>query len=209
MDFPAPGPELLGTRLRHLIDLMDAEVAAVYADLGLEGFRPRFAAVVRVLAASGPHSIRDLARAIGVTHSAASQTVAQMARQDLVALAPGEDARTRIVRLTSRAEALLPALEAEWDATAAAAAELEAELSFPLSALVEETLDALSRRPLRRRIAADPRLAARIEAAGIEAAEIEAAGVETARVEAARTDRDRTDSARTGAARVSGPSSGG
>ncbi|GGP85705.1 hypothetical protein [Streptosporangium pseudovulgare] len=73
MDFPVPGPELLGTRLRHLIDLLDAEVA-------------------------------------------------QMARQDLVALAPGEDARTRIVHLTPRAEALLPALEAEWDATAAAAA---------------------------------------------------------------------------------------
>ncbi|MEU6744172.1 MarR family transcriptional regulator [Streptosporangium sandarakinum] len=199
MDFPVPGPELLGTRLRHLIDLMDAEVAAVHADLGLEGFRPRFAAVVRALAAAGPRSIRDLARALGVTHSAASQTVAQMARQDLVTLTPGEDARTRIVRLTPRAEALLPALEVEWDATAAAAAELEAELSFPLSALVEEVLDALERRPLRRRIAADPRLAARMEAARMEAARVEAAQVEAAGTDAARIDP----------ARVSGPSSGG
>ena len=50
-------------------------------------------------------------------------------------LTPGADARQRIVRLT-------------------AAAELEAELSFPLSWLVGEALDALRRRPMRERIAA-------------------------------------------------------
>ncbi|MBG0827906.1 MarR family transcriptional regulator [Planomonospora sp. ID67723] len=148
----ASGPGLLGTRLRHLLELLDGDVAAVYADLGLEGFRPRFTPVVRALAASGPSSIRDLARVIGVTHSAASQTVAQMARSGLVAVAPGEDARQRIVRLTPEAEALVPVLEAEWAATAAAAAGLEAELSFPLSRLVDEVLAALSRRPMRQRI---------------------------------------------------------
>ncbi|NYI04433.1 MarR family winged helix-turn-helix transcriptional regulator [Allostreptomyces psammosilenae] len=149
----APGPELLGTRLRHLLELLDGDVAAVYADLGLEGFRPRFTPVIRTLAASGPSSIRDLARATGVSHSAASQTVAQMAREQLVELAPGEDARQRIVRLTPRAESLLPTLDAEWRATATAAAEFEAELSYPLSRLVEEALAALRRRPMRQRVA--------------------------------------------------------
>lgn len=152
MDFLAPGPGLLGTRLRHLLGLLDADVAAVYTDLGLDGFRPRFTAVVRVLAASGPSSIRDLARVIGATHSAASQTVAQMVKQDLVALTPGEDARQRIVRLTPKAQLLLPVLEAEWAATATAAAEFETELSFPLSRLIDEALDALHRRPMRQRI---------------------------------------------------------
>ncbi|MBG0818825.1 MarR family winged helix-turn-helix transcriptional regulator [Planomonospora sp. ID82291] len=147
------GPGLLGTRLRHLLDLLDADVAAVYAELGEAGFRPRFAPVLRVLAASGPCAIRDLAEAIGVTHSAASQTVAQMAGEGLVVLTPGADARRRIVRPTAKAEALLPVLEAERAATAAAAAGLEAELSFPLSRLVEEALDALDRRPMRQRIA--------------------------------------------------------
>ncbi|GII58120.1 MarR family transcriptional regulator [Planotetraspora thailandica] len=147
------GPESLGTRLRHLLELLDGDVAAVYGDLGLAGFRPRFTPIVRVLAASEPRSIRDLAQAVGVTHSAASQTVAQMARDDLVAIASGDDARQRVVRLTPKARSLLPALEAEWAATAAAAAELEGELSFPLSRLVTEALDALNRRPMRRRIA--------------------------------------------------------
>lgn len=147
-----PGPELLGTRLRHLLDLLDGDVAAVYEDLGLRGFRPRFTPVVRALAASGPSSIRDLARATGVTHSAASQTVAQMAKEDLVSLAPGEDARQRIVHLTAKAESLLPTLDAEWAATTAAATQFEAELSFPLSRIVSEALDALRRRPMRQRI---------------------------------------------------------
>ncbi|MEV4492590.1 helix-turn-helix domain-containing protein [Micromonospora coxensis] len=147
------GPALLGTRLRHLLELLDGDVAAVYADLGLPGFRPRYTPVVRALAAGGPRSIRELAEATGVTHSAASQTVAQMARDGLVTLAPGADARQRIVRLTARAESLLPVLDAEWAATTAAARRFEAELPYPLSRLVDEALAALGRRSMRQRVA--------------------------------------------------------
>ncbi|HEY0639620.1 MAG TPA: helix-turn-helix domain-containing protein [Pseudonocardiaceae bacterium] len=151
---PRPGPELIGTRLRHLLDLMEAGIAQVYADLGLPGFRPRFTPVVRVVAAAGPSSIRDIAEAIGVTHSAASQTVAQMAREGLVTLSRGDDARRRIVTLTGRARDVLPVLDAEWEATSAAARELEAELSYPISALVDEAITAIHRRPMRDRVTA-------------------------------------------------------
>ena len=71
---------------------MDADIATVLADLGTPGYRPRFSPVVRALVALGPVPIRDLASALGVTHSAASQTVAQMAGRGFVALQP---ARTR------------------------------------------------------------------------------------------------------------------
>jgi DNA-binding MarR family transcriptional regulator len=152
----APGPELLGTRLRHLLDRLDTDVAAVYADLGLTGFRPRYAPVVREIAAAPGRraSISDLALATGVTHSAASQTVARMTRDGLVVLAPDEDdARRRVVRLTPKAEELLPAVDTEWRATLAATRALEAELPYSLSRLVGETLAALDRRPMRQRIA--------------------------------------------------------
>ncbi|HEU5332972.1 MAG TPA: MarR family transcriptional regulator [Actinocrinis sp.] len=162
MDSPAPSPPavslpssgVLGTRLRFLFDQLEAGVAAVYTDLGLPGFRTRYNPIVRVLTQAGPRSIRDLAAAIGVTHSAVSQTVAQMAKDDLVTLAPGQDARQRIVSLTPKAEELLPLLEAEWDATLAAAEEFDAELPFPLTRLVEAALEALDRRPMHDRIAA-------------------------------------------------------
>ena len=162
MDFSGPGPGLLGTRLSLLLDLYDAAVAEVYDDLGMPGFRPRFTPAVRVIAAAGHCSIRDIATATGVTHSAASQTVARMAAADLVTIEPGPDARTRVVALTDRARKLLPTLEAEYAATTAAATEMETELSVPLSQVLDEAFEALRRRPMRQRIAdADPSLIAR------------------------------------------------
>jgi DNA-binding MarR family transcriptional regulator len=142
----------LGTQLRHVLDLMDADVVSVLADLGLPDYRARFSVVIRALATLGPVPIRDLGRAIRVTHSAASQTVAELSRRGLVDLRPGDDGRQRIVHLTAQARAILPAIEAEWDATASAAAELDAELPFPLSELVPAIAAALERKPFRDRI---------------------------------------------------------
>jgi DNA-binding MarR family transcriptional regulator len=143
----------LGTRLRHLLDLLDGDVAQVYADLGLADYRPRFSPVVRAIVTLGPSSIRDIARVIGVTHSAASQTVAQMSRCGLVALEPGDDGRQRIVRLTDRARSLQPVIDAEWAATEAAVADLDAELPVPLGEMLAAVLRAVERRPMRARIA--------------------------------------------------------
>jgi DNA-binding MarR family transcriptional regulator len=153
MSAPHLGPGL-GTRLRNMLELLDGDVAKVYTDLGLDGFRPRFTPVVGALVRLGPLPIRDLARALAVTHSAASQTIAQMGKDGLVTLEPGADARQRIVHLTPKAEALLPALEAEWNATEAAAREFDAELPFSLTELVDVATRALEERPFRQRIAA-------------------------------------------------------
>jgi DNA-binding MarR family transcriptional regulator len=142
----------LGTRLRHLIELLDGDVAAVEEELGLTGFRPRYAPFLRTLAALGPSSIRRLAEVVEVTHSAASQTVAAMERQGLVSLSPGTDARQRIVDLAPHARALLPKLEQAWQATEAAGRELDAELPHPLSEVVIAAVEALQRKPLRDRI---------------------------------------------------------
>ncbi|MEV4244472.1 MarR family winged helix-turn-helix transcriptional regulator [Streptosporangium canum] len=149
----SPREMALGTQLRHLLELMDGDVAKAGADLGLQDYRPRFTPIVRALVELGPSPIRDLARTISVTHSAASQTVAQMSRRGLVALEPGDDARQHIVRLTAKAQSLLPVIQAEWAATSAAAAALDAELPFPLSELLVALSDALRRRPFRQRIA--------------------------------------------------------
>ena len=92
--------------------------------------------MVRALVALGPLSIRELAGAVGVTHSAASQTAAQMARAGLLTLQPGADARQRIASLTARTRELLPLIEAEWAATDLATAELEAELPAALGEIL-------------------------------------------------------------------------
>jgi DNA-binding MarR family transcriptional regulator len=143
----------LGTQLRHVLDLMEADIASVLADLGLPGYRPRFSPVVRALVALGPMPIRELARAVSVTHSAASQTVAEMSKRGYVTLMPGRDARQRVVHLTELTRRALPAIQTEWDATSAAAAQLDAELPFPLSDLVPALAAALARKPFRERMA--------------------------------------------------------
>ena len=147
------GTRGLGTLMRHVLELLDGDVARVYADLGVPDYRPRYSPVVRALVARGPMSIRDLAGAVGVTHSAASQTAAQMARDGLLILERGADARQRIARPTDRTRALLPLIEAEWAATDAAAAELEAELPAALTEVLQEAERAVLSRPMRTRIA--------------------------------------------------------
>lgn len=146
-------PAGLGTALRHVLEALDGDVAKVYADLGLPDYRPKFSPVVRALVSSGPTSIRDLAQTVRVTHSAASQTVAQMSRAGLVTLQPGSDARQRIVHLTARTTSLLPVIDAEWAATSAAAADLNAELPVPLGEVLDAIIRAVQRRPMRERIA--------------------------------------------------------
>ena len=78
----------LGTLLRHLIELLDSAVEQQYANSGLS-YRPRYTPVMRALLDLGPASIRAIARHAGITHSAVSQTVAQMAKQGLIRLEPG------------------------------------------------------------------------------------------------------------------------
>lgn len=150
------GPENLGTRLRHLLELLDGGVTETYRDLGLPGFRPRYTPAIRALHEHGPMPVRDLARRLGVTHSAASQTAAQLAKDGLVAASPGtDDARQRVFRLTAEGEATLPVIAAELRATTAAVHRLDAELPCPLATVVDAALAALTATPMPARIRAE------------------------------------------------------
>ena len=149
----APRPATLGTLLRHVIDLLDGAVVEAYARSGLD-YSPRYTPVVRALLDLGPAPIRAISGRAGITHSAVSQTVAQMAKRRLVSLKAGGDKRERIVSLTARAQAMVPDLERHWAATNAAARSLEAELASPLSDVLREAIAALERRPFAARIEA-------------------------------------------------------
>lgn len=143
------------SHLKPLLDLlrhMDDDIARLYAERGVT-VRTRFSIVLIRLHHLGPMTVRELAREIDVTHSAMSQTVAALRRQEMVAAAPGADARTRTVSLTDRGRETVPFLEAEWRATEASMAELEAELPYPLSRVVADMVEALRRRSFRDRIA--------------------------------------------------------
>jgi DNA-binding MarR family transcriptional regulator len=138
--------------LFQLLEALDDDIARVYAARGVEGVRPRFTAVLIRLAHTGPMTIRELAEAMERTHSALSQTVTALRKEGLVTSVPGADARTRQVALTPQGRALVPFLEAEWRATEAAVAELESEVPYPLTKVVQDLSAALADRSFADRI---------------------------------------------------------
>lgn len=141
----------LGTLLRHLVEVLDGDVEAVYREQGLD-CRSRFTPVIRHLEAAGPSSIRQIAAASGLTHSAISQTIAEMLKKGLVQSARGADARERIISFTPAGEALLPKVHQVWSGIWAAADELSAEVGVPLHDVLQKTIEAVAQRSFRNRI---------------------------------------------------------
>jgi DNA-binding MarR family transcriptional regulator len=131
---------------------MDADIARVYSDRRISGFTPRQVRPLIKLSREGPMTVRELAGALGVTHSAASQTAAALVKAGYARIRTGEDARTRSIALTPKGKEVVPLLEAEWRATESAIAELEAEIPYPLAKVVGEIEAALARRSFYDRI---------------------------------------------------------
>ena len=142
----------LGTQLRHLIELLDGAVQQAYADAGLD-YRPRYTPVMRILAQQQSATIGQLAELAGITQPAVTQTVALMKKEGLLLVAAGgADGRQRVVRLSRHGEALLPRLQACWQATMRAADSLDAELEFPLSDCLAQAIAVLGQHPFGDRI---------------------------------------------------------
>ncbi len=141
----------LGTLLRALLDQLDPAVEQAYRDLRLD-YRPRYTPVLRTLMAQGPCRIKDLALACGLSHSALSQTVAAMVHDGWLHAVIGEDSRERILQLSPHALQALPALQAQWQATARAARSLDADLGQSLEQVLREALQVLEQRPFAQRL---------------------------------------------------------
>ena len=138
--------------LRLLQDAMDADIAKVYAEARIGGLKPSFVLDLLRLHASGPMTITELAASTQRTHSAMSQKVSAMRAAGLVRTSPGSDARSKQITLTAKARRITGELAAEWRATEAALAELEAEIPYPLSRAVADIQAALDRKSFRERI---------------------------------------------------------
>jgi len=144
----------LGTLLRHLIECLDGAVEEAYLRAGID-YKPRYTPIVRALQALGPASIRAISQHAGITHSAASQSVTDMSKRSLLVIAPGVDARERIISLSPAAEAMLPRVKQQWQITEAAARSLDAELGFSLPEVLQKTLTLLAERSFSERIDAE------------------------------------------------------
>jgi len=148
-----PTERSLWRPLRLLLDAMDADIATVYAQADIAGLKPTWVLELLRLHARGPMTIAELARSVHRTHSAMSQKVAAMRAAGWVRVTAGADARSKRVTLTRKAERAVGKLAAEWRATEASLAELEAEIPYPLSQVVTDITAALGAKSFRDRIA--------------------------------------------------------
>jgi DNA-binding MarR family transcriptional regulator len=146
--------------LRLLQAAMDADITRIYAEAQIEGLKPSSVLELLRLHADGPMTITELAESVQLTHSAVSQKVAAMRAAGWVRTTPGSDARSKKVALTAKANRVAARLAAEWRATEASIAEIEAEIPYPLSRVVTDIEKALQRKSFHDRIAgklaADP-----------------------------------------------------
>jgi DNA-binding MarR family transcriptional regulator len=137
----------------QLLAAMDDDIARLYAERGMGHVRPRFVLPLLTLHRDGPLTVKELAAAVEVTHSAMSQTVTALRAAGLVDSAAGADARTRTVAMTPAARDLVGFLDAEWHATEVAWDELQAELTTGLQQVVDEMRSALARTSFHDRVA--------------------------------------------------------
>ena len=141
------------SRWRQLQKAMDADIARLYAEARIDGLKTSFVMELLRLHACGEMTITELAESVQRTHSAMSQKVAAMRAAGLVETTVGADARSKQVRLTAKSARIVDRLAAEWRATEAAIAEIEAEIPYPLSQVVTDITEALQRKSFHDRIA--------------------------------------------------------
>ena len=115
----------------RLLSGMDDEIARIYAENGIPDLKTNWVLEIIRLHVRGPMTIAELARSVERTHSAMSQKVA----------------------LTPKAERVAAKLAAEWRATEASVAEIEAEIPYPLTRAAGDIAAALTRKSFHDRIA--------------------------------------------------------
>jgi DNA-binding MarR family transcriptional regulator/GNAT superfamily N-acetyltransferase len=110
------GEVALGSRLKALSDALYDTADAVYRARGSR-MQARWLPILRLLHDRGPHSVSEVAREIGQTHSAVSQMAAKLKRSGwLTVVSDRKDKRRRVITLTARANAALREIKPVWKA---------------------------------------------------------------------------------------------
>lgn len=147
-----PTEESVWRPLRLLQARMDDEIARVYAEGRIDGLKPTWVMELIRLHVHGPMTITQLAESVQITHSGMSQKVTALKAGGWVRTIAGPDARSKRVEITDKARSVVGRLAAEWRATEASIAEIEAEIPYPMSRVVADIETALERKSLHARI---------------------------------------------------------
>lgn len=108
------GSLALALRLKRLSDKLLHDGIKLYRQSGI-AFEPKWFPVFYYLQETGPTSVTDLARGLGVTHPGINQISREMISAELVvSYKDMGDKRKRVLALTSKAKTMLSELEPVW-----------------------------------------------------------------------------------------------
>jgi DNA-binding MarR family transcriptional regulator len=107
---------VLGSRMRRLSEAFLSEINKTYQAAGIP-FDASWFPVFYLLSQNESLSIKELSEAIGVSHPAASQLVANLKSKKLLkTTTSSDDGRRQLVQLTKTGRALLEKIIPVWDA---------------------------------------------------------------------------------------------
>jgi DNA-binding MarR family transcriptional regulator len=132
--------------MRLLWSVMTADVDRVYTDAKMDEFEDRFTMELVRLHTRGPMTISELAESVERALFTVTRKVGDMEAAGLVTTTPSADGRDKVVAVTTKTMRLVDRLMAEWEATEAAIAEVEAETPYPLSRAFADLEKALERK---------------------------------------------------------------
>ena len=107
------GALALASRLKVLSERSYDLVDQAYRDHGL-GLQARWFPLLRLLQQRGPLTVGEIAREIGLTHSAVSQLANKLSREGWLERGQGGDRRQRVLQLSNKAQAELKAARPLW-----------------------------------------------------------------------------------------------
>jgi len=138
----------LGSRLRRLSDRLMTDATAIYRAEDTP-FEPSWFPLFRLLAAAGPTTVGDAARALGVTHVRVSQSSrAMIARRIATSTKDTRDERRTVLSLTAAGHDLVSTLQPIWNSLHHALRDVVATTGVDLLAVLDGIEHALEARAL-------------------------------------------------------------
>lgn len=141
------GTLALASRLKALSDRSYDLVDQIYREHGI-GLQARWFPVLRLLQQRGPMAVGDIAREVGLTHSAVSQLANKLTREGFLARQKGGDRRQRVLALTPRAEEELRRARPLWQAMRASVERRIMDTGVDLLSALSQYEASLDERPL-------------------------------------------------------------
>ena len=148
------GLATLAHRLKRLMNRLLAEAEAAYGALGIP-IKPRWCSTLSLLETEGPLAVTDVAARLGMSHPAVVQILDDMASSGLVTRTrDGRDGRRRLLDLSPKGRAAMPALRRVFAAQARVADDLVDGRGQELLALLDRAHAGLDRTDFAARLTA-------------------------------------------------------